>query len=82
MVVASDGFEVEFVNEGYHLVNTEPGYLDIKLNSILPENFERGLISNYTIVLTPTNFLQNMTVVVSLPDQIKMGSEGLSCFGL
>lgn len=67
-VIASDGFEVEFVEEGYHIVNTVPGYLDIKTNSILPTIFERGLYSNYTLYLAPTNFLQNMTVVVTLPE--------------
>jgi hypothetical protein len=50
--------------------------------NILPADFRKNRITNYTLEFIPTNYEQNMRMLIAVPAGIEFGSIPVTCIGL
>lgn len=72
---------VEQQTEDLIIVNTEPGEIEEAQVEIKPFDFRQSMATNYTLAFKPANYLQNMQIVLTLPPQIRLGSNQVKCYG-
>ena len=73
---------IETQDYGLVITNTEPGLLNHLKNGLHPSDFRQNADSNYTFLLTPKNYQQNMEILLTLPDEIVFSGPEIKCYGL
>jgi hypothetical protein len=81
-VIQKDGAVIESRYDNNKIVNVIPGELNSKTSGIVPSNFKQGAPANYTLEIAPTNYEQNMDMIVTLPKEISFTGDDLKCIGL
>ena len=71
-VVTADGNAVESMTTDLTFQNTEWGTLDRSLIEISPSYWEKAKPANYSFILTPNNYEQNMKIYILLPKQVRV----------
>lgn len=61
--------------------NSYPGVISSTSAEILPTSFIKGEVTTYTVYFEPANYVQDMTLVVTVPEEIGMAT-GNTCEGL
>jgi len=49
---------------------------------ITPNYWEKSVPANYTVIFNPINYEQNMQIHITVPGEIGIPDEGVTCKGL
>lgn len=76
-----DGVLVEDLEEGLIITNTEMGVLSYFQNGLIPATWVKDDITSYTLSFFAKNFVQNMKITITLPEEIDLPSKDVTCLG-
>ena len=71
-VETAEGNAVESMTTDLTFQNTEWGERDRNLIEISPSYWEKGKPANYSFIIAPNNYEQNMKIYILLPQQIRV----------
>jgi hypothetical protein len=81
-VKSSDLAVVEYQDDINIIANAVYGNLLNETTGIVPSTFEQGAPANYTLVIAPQNYEQNMQIVVKIAPEVDFVSDELRCHGI
>lgn len=80
--VYTQGALIEQKTSDLHITNSQSGEFSLDSVAVIPDDFRQSFATNYTLEFTPTNYQQNMKLMIGLPSEVLFGSNRIKCYGL